>query len=335
MTWDAGTDTTKITDVEYQSKNFDGTLTNVTGRVTWSQQLTSTTAAPYLLPAATIFNGWDPCPVIGCGAFTPDLAVSNFAGVKGAILSTFNWNIAWPIAGVTYTLYRSTDSIHFSPLTPTITSANDTNVNFSMTDPIPPQGGVYYYYVKATKAGLNADSSDIVVISSAPTITVNGAPGILTQYLGSPSGGSPYQVSGVNLTAGVVITPPVNFEVSGDGGITWYTNASPLTLPQIAGVLVATNVYVRLNATANGTYGGQIAHTTVGGYPKFDTVSGITSAQPAYTETVLEEWPFTTNNLDSTNVRNAGIAATVPTMQHLLVQRHYGDCGPGILAYIW
>ncbi len=330
--WDAGTDTTKITDAEYQSKNFDGTFTNVAGRVTWSQQLNSTTAAPYLQPTATIFSGWDPCPVIGCGAFTPDIAVSNFAGIKGAVSSTFSWNIAWPMTGITYTLYRSTDSVHFSPLAATtITSANDTNVNFTATDPIPPQGGVYYYYVKATKSGLNADSSDVVVISSAPTITVTGAPGILTQYLGSPSGGSPYQVSGVNLTAGVVITPPVNFEVSADGGITWYTNASPLTLPQTAGVLATTTVYARLNASANGTYGGQIAHTTVGGYPKFDTVSGTTSPQPAYTETILEEWPFTTNALDSVGVRNIGILPTVPTMQHMYLSN--GTTVAAIPAY--
>jgi len=32
---------------------------------------------------------------------------------------------------------------------------------------------------------------------------------------------------------------------------------------------------------------------------------------------VLEEWPFTTNNLDSTNVRAVGVAASVPTLSNL------------------
>ncbi|MDR3681449.1 MAG: pectinesterase family protein [Flavipsychrobacter sp.] len=328
--WDSGTDTTKITDAEYQSKNFDGTLTNVSQRVTWSQQLNSTQAAAYMA-TSTIFNGWDPCPVIGCGAFTPDIAVSNFAGVKGATVSTFNWNISWPIAGVTYTLYRSTDSIHYSALSNTITSANDTNVNFQLTDPIPPQGGVYYYYIQASKNGLATHITDTVVISSAPTITLTGAPGILTQYLGTPSGGSPYTVSGVNLTAGVIITPPLNFEISSDGGITWHNSTSPITLAPTSGVLAATNILARLNASVNGNYSGFIAHTTIGGLSKYDSVSGTTSNPPAYTETILEEWPFTTGNLDSTGVRALGITATVPTMQHLYLSN--GTVVAAIPAY--
>lgn len=318
VTWDSGTDTTKIYDAEYDSKNFDGTLTNVSQRVTWSKQLSYVQDTTYT--TYNIFNvggtSWDPCPVVGCAVFTPDIAISNFAGAKGTVLSTFTWNISWPINGVTYTVYRSSDSIHFAPIG-SVTAANDTNINFQYQDSVPPQGSIYYYYVKGTKTSYNADSSNVVTISSAPTITLTGTPGILTQYLGAPSGGSPYSVSGTNLTTGVTITPPVPFEISADGGVTWHNNSSPITLPEVAGILASTNIYVRLNATATGTYGGNIMHTTTGGITRYDSVSGITMNQPTYTETILEEWPFTTNNQDSAAVRAAGVTPSVPVFNNL------------------
>ncbi len=47
---------------------------------------------------------------------------------------------------------------------------------------------------------------------------------------------------------------------------------------------------------------------------------------------VLEEWPFTTNNLDSTNVRATGVAASVPTLSNLYTVYRY-TCS--VYSCIW
>lgn len=114
--------------------------------------------------------------------------------------------------------------------------------------------------------------------TGAPTINANGALSSFTQIIGSPSGVQTYTVSGSNLTGDITITPPANYEVSGNGGATWFTNAAPLVLPQIAGTVAATTISVRLNATAAGTYTGNITHSSAGANTVNVAVDGTAQA---------------------------------------------------------
>ncbi|CAF3941844.1 unnamed protein product, partial [Rotaria sp. Silwood1] len=45
--WDAGTITSMITNAEYKSKKFDGTLVDISNRVSWSKQFTNTDTVGY------------------------------------------------------------------------------------------------------------------------------------------------------------------------------------------------------------------------------------------------------------------------------------------------
>jgi hypothetical protein len=87
-----------------------------------------------------------------------------------------------------------------------------------------------------------------------------------------------FELSGANLTADILVSAPVGFELSTSLG-TGY--AATLTLKQIAGLVANTTVYTRLSATATGTPAGNISCTTAGATTNTIAVSGIVNALPS------------------------------------------------------
>lgn len=331
--WDAGTITSQITFAEYKSKNTNGTLADVSQRVPWSLQFSNTDTIGYNLP--NMFSGWLPCSVYAnfCDYKPADIAVSNFRAAKGASSSQLDWNISWPITGIKYTLYRSSDNVSFTEIYNT-TAVNDTAVNFKYVDPsLPAAGQKYYYYVSASLAGFATHNTDTVLISSKQTITTSSTSiSAFAQQLGTPTDVKSYTVSGVNLTGNVTITPPVNFEISDDGGTTWYTNVSPLTLTPTSGVLSIKTIAVRLNATALGDYSGNILHTSDNADDINVAVSGTTSLIVLVPVTLIH-WPLTLNqtNTDSAAARSTSIQPTVSRLNNLALSN--GTQVPAVQPY--
>lgn len=110
-----------------------------------------------------------------------------------------------------------------------------------------------------------------------------------SQVVGTPSTIQTYTVSGNNLTNNVVVTPPVNFEISMNGGSTWNNNSSPVTLTQSGGVLVGqpVNISVRMNASSAAVHSGNIVHTSTGATIKNVVVSGTAlAAEPTIQSSV-------------------------------------------------
>ena len=328
--WNAQTVTSLIYYAEYKSKKFDGTTVDISQRVPWSFQLTDPQAATYT--NAAIFGTWDPCAVSTavCASSSPAIAVSNFRGVKVAATSNFTWNISWPIAGVTYELFRSTDKISFSKVNEQV-SPNDTAVNYSYSEAVPPAGISYYYYIKASKAGLSPHITDTILISSTPAINVNGAPGAFLQALGTPSVAQSYTVSAGNLINDLVITAPAGYEISIDGGTTWKNSTSPITIVPVAGSIATTTVSVRLNAASLGTFAGNVTHVSAGATTVNVAVTGTVQADPLPVSGTLIYWPMNVANTDSTSIRAAGVAATVPSFNRFFVSN--GTTVPAVPAY--
>ncbi|MEO7310228.1 MAG: pectinesterase family protein [Chitinophagaceae bacterium] len=328
-TWDAGTNTAYITFAEYKSLNMSGGLLDISSRVPWSQQLTDVQAADY--SNATLFGTWDPCAVFsdGCG-FTKPIAVANFKGAKGAVNSVFNWNLCWPVSGVTMEIFRSPDNISFTSIA-SQNSVNDTAVNFTYTEAIPPPGQTYYYYIKAFKAGLNTHFTDTVPISSTPTITATGALGSFLQGVGLPSTSQSYVVSGASLTNAIIITPPAGYEISSNGGTNWYDNGSPISLTPVGGNVANTTISVRLNAASAGSYSGNITHTSVAAASVNVPVTGTVQSNPLTVSETLQQWAFTTNGNDSAAVRSVGVVASTPTFNRLYLSN--GTTVPAVPAY--
>lgn len=340
--WDAGTNTSYITYAEYNTKNYDGTLRDVSSRVNWSKQLTAGEAAKYYnndtvfvnanTPAMTTWNPYSTWPELN-NTFVPELSASNLIARKpNATASTVNvtWNISWPMTGIQCDLYRSSDKQNFT-LISTQHSSEDSAANFSYVDNAPAAGTSYYYIVRLSKTGFTTTTSDTAFVSSKPTITVTAALSDFLQGLGTPSTTQSYLVSGLNIIDSIKILPPVNYEVSADGGTTWFTNAKPLGLKPTNGTVANTTLTLRLNGTAVGTYNDNSIHSgTMADTVKL-AVRGTIQSQAVQISSALQHWPFTQNNQDSAAIRSAGVVASAPTFNKFAVSD--GVTVAGMLPY--
>jgi pectinesterase len=321
-TWDANTVTSNLYYGEYNSRYFSNDPVDVSGRVAWSYQLNAGEAAAYT--NANIFGSWDPCGVATgfCTSTTTPIVLSNFRASKGNSTTQIDWNISFPVSGIEYTLYRSSDNVSFFPVY-NVTAANDTAINFSYTDPsVPTSGSSYYYYVIASKPGYQSHTTETAIVSNAATIVVNASESLnycgFSQVIGTPSPAQTYTIAATNLTNDLMITPPVNFQVSSNN-TTWFSNASPLVISPSAGSIATTTIYIRLNASTAGSYSGNITNASTGAATVNVAVSGTVSNAPTINSTVLQQWTLTANNNDDASVRSAYVSASTPTFNRLFL----------------
>ena len=110
-----------------------------------------------------------------------------------------------------------------------------------------------------------------------------------SQVAGIPSAVQIYSISAANLTANVTVTPPAGYQISADGGTTWFTNASPLTLTPASGTVTPKTISVRLNVATAGSYNGNITHTSTNAATVNVAVTGntISSDAPPGTNAVV------------------------------------------------
>ena len=134
-----------------------------------------------------------------------------------------------------------------------------------------------------SREATNSDYRPLLTVTYSaplgPTITTAGTLTAFSSTPGTPSAAQTYTVSGSNLTEGILITPPAGFELSTDG-----TNYHPtLTLPQSGGTVGSTTIHVRLNSLTEGSFSGNITHTSAGATQRDVAVSGTVI-------TPLTEW---------------------------------------------
>ena len=103
-------------------------------------------------------------------------------------------------------------------------------------------------------------------LSFSPTV-VNGTSTNLT-----------YAVSGLNLTANIVITAPGNFEISTSSGSGF---GSSLTLTQSGGTVPSRTIYVHFKPTAQTSYSDSITHVSSGANNPSVAVSGTGALAPS------------------------------------------------------
>jgi len=130
-------------------------------------------------------------------------------------------------------------------------------------------------YLRVTFNGATASSGnnrlDNIQLraTTVPSIQTIGSLSEVSSTYGVPSAATSFSLSGVYLTEGVTVTPPVGFEVStaSDFSSNVGTVASPLVVGA-AGTVVTTPIYVRLPATAApATYSGNIVLSSTGASP--------------------------------------------------------------------
>jgi pectin methylesterase-like acyl-CoA thioesterase len=146
--------------------------------------------------------------------------------------------------------------------------------------------GTYSGNVQNTiAAGTTVNVAVTGTTAAIPTILTTGTLSTFSQTLGTPSASQTYTVTGFNLSNNVTITPPANYEISADGGTTWFNSSSPLVLTPSAGSIAATTITIRLNAPVSGTYSGNVVHVSTGATTVNIPVNGVTSGTPTLIQT--------------------------------------------------
>lgn len=316
-TWNAGTNTSVITYGEYSSKNIDGTLLNISNRVSWSKQFTNADTVGYNI--LNIFNGWNPCSVRADFCSSPDteLTIANFKATKNSNSTILGWNICWALSNTTFEVYKSIDNGSTFQLLSSHTAINDTSINFSANDILPPSCSSFYYFIKTTNPSYPSTYSDTILVSSKPIIntTVTNLNNLLQGSTGVNISKN-FQVSARNLSNNLTITCTSNFEISTDN-INWTNSSSSIILSPILGSITNQLIYVRLNANTINTFNGFVYLTTNCLSDTFRTVitlQGEKLSIPLQTSNVIQQWDLTSNNLDNAALRSVGVAPTVPRL---------------------
>lgn len=100
-----------------------------------------------------------------------------------------------------------------------------------------------------------------VTAAPIPAISTSGALSALSTTYGTASATGTFSVSGTNMTAGILVTPPAGFEVSSSATTGF---GSSVTIGS-AGTIVSTPVYIRLAATDGaGNYSGNVTLSSTG-----------------------------------------------------------------------
>ncbi|GAB4094014.1 pectinesterase family protein [Flaviaesturariibacter terrae] len=226
--------------------------------------LPTISASPTTLPAFSQTLGLPSAPqsytVSGSNLTTPLL-----------VLPPANYEVS--LDGVTW--YNNVTPIVLQPTSGTV-AATTVQVRLNAT-----AVGAYSGNVQNTIAtGTTANVAVTGNTAAIPTIVASSSMGAFSQTLGSPSAVQTYTVRGFNLATNLTITPPANYEVSADGGATWFNSTTPLVLTPTSGGIGSTTITVRLNAPTSGTYGGNIVHTSGTATVVNVPVTGITSGTP-------------------------------------------------------
>ncbi len=135
-----------------------------------------------------------------------------------------------------------------------------------------------FTFTRTTTSGnYRIDDFTVRGVASFPALSSSGTPGGFLTPQGTPSTAQTLIASGVNLTAPLVITAPTGFEVSSDG-----TNfANSVSLTPTSGVVLATNINVRLTGASAGQFlAGNVVFSSTGATSQSVNVQGITYATP-------------------------------------------------------
>lgn len=145
-----------------------------------------------------------------------------------------------------------------------------------------------------------AIGGSVTAAGGTPNIIVN--PTSRTGFLSTVSVASAeqsYDVSGTDLTANIIITPPAGYEIStGTGG--GFVPTNPITLTPGGGTVPVTPIYIRLNSATLGVNAGNITNTSTGSNNPNVSVSGnVIDAEPT-AQGVITVGTVTNNSIEVT-----------------------------------
>lgn len=237
-------------------RNGTGINCNSTGNVfntTWSVT-TTLDANKYIEFSLTVNAGFE--AVIQTASFFHQISNVTTAPANGRIAHDQSGNF-------------TTD---FQNFTTAVSPGLSTNWDF--TDITVPGGTTRRFRIYGWNSpGTGTFRIDNLTLTGTVSATASPGIGVSTSSLnnvfvvngGGASPSQSYNVSGTNLTADLVVTPPANVELSviGAGGPYTYNNGNPLNLTPSSGTVASTPVWVRLaSGSGSGIYTVNITHTS-------------------------------------------------------------------------
>ena len=170
----------------------------------------------------------------------------------------------------------STFSLGSSALsTPNVTASLNLTLNLSETLYV----RVYPWYTTSTTGKYLIVKSVTIAGTTLPSTAIIVNPTSLSGFIQrsstEPSDVKTYSLYGINLTHDVAITPPSSFQISSDGGNTWWNDEIRLSVAN--GIIIdqPKTVSVRLNAASSGSYTGTISHTSDGAAVAYVSLDGV------------------------------------------------------------
>jgi len=273
--------------------------TNVTAQTAGANMSSSATSGKFNFGAGTDNTGTDRA-IGGLSASSSNRSVNlyvdllnNGSGVITSFIISYNvekYRTGTNAAGYSIQMYYSTDGTiwttagsdfltSFSADATTAGYATTPGVTTSissktLTSSVNASSHLYLawqYTVNSGTSGSSAqalgiDDVSITANAAAVTPTISIAPTSLsnyTYYIGSgPSTEKTFSISGTNLTEGISIDAPVDYEISTGTGVS-FVATDPIPLSQTGGTVAATTIYTRLKAgLTGGLYNGEVITAT-------------------------------------------------------------------------
>lgn len=253
----AGSVTIKIKNIGSSTSNKQITLDNIVWTAYTPSVDCGITAAG--LTALT-------CNDNGTGAVTTDDYLTFSLNPTGANLGSNGYTVSVSSGTITPTtgVYGAATSFQLQA-----GSAGSGNVVVTITD------------ADSTSCSFNVTIEDQGVCSSVnPVITTSTTTlNTFTHMVGAPSASQNFTVSGLSLTADIVVTAPADFEVSLDNS----AFNSTVSIAPTTGTVAPTQVYVRGNASTYGAYAGDIIISSIGADNDTVAVTGFANDYIHYT----------------------------------------------------
>ena len=184
--------------------------------------------------------------------------------------------------------------------------------NYGLTIQYVGTGTTSDYWIVASSENTtvaNRPKLNVTYCTAGPNITTTGTLTAFSSLVGVPSAVQTYTVAGTSLTDPIILTAPTGFQISTDG-TNYYTT---LNLAPTGGTVVSTTIYVRLYSTTEGSYNGNITHTSIGATPVDVPASGTVSLCTTATLTAAEDTYLSAANVTYNNGGNVELHVDVTT----------------------
>ena len=240
----------------------------------------------------------------GLSGSLTNIIISNIAGLTDFGTEYLSIRVTYNPSSDQWELFLRNDESSFAdPSTGSLTSQGTATDNYYVGTPLLYSGGYWHGSTAANQTVFFDNVSVIVGVNlTEPIISLSNAflSGFNYAEGTGPSAEQSFIISGRNLTDDILITPPVDYEISTTSGGTF---TSSISLTQSDGVVISTTIYVRLKAGLSvGSYNNEAINSSSSGATTKNVIcSGFVSASILPSLPLVEEFNYSSGTSLTSN----------------------------------